>query len=425
MLHIMAVHSSNKSFTILITAITLCVVIFSQCVTQNEKKNAAAAGNSEFEKFAGSITCRNCHKNIYDSHIKTAHFLTSVVANAENIKGSFEPGKNTFHFAHGAYIAAEKKLNDFFQVGYINGTEKKRERIDIIFGSGTRGQTFGSWKDNQLVQLPLTYFTAADQWSNSPGYPNRLAFNRPITSRCLECHASYAGKISGEEIEPEAFDRNKMILGVDCEKCHGPARDHVKYQTAHPDEKTAKDIINPATFTRQQSLDMCVLCHGGRMQKTRPSFSFTAGDKLTDYFATDTVTKAAASIDVHGNQFGLLKASKCFLNSSTMTCLTCHNPHENKKGQAAVFSKRCMTCHNPNQSSAPSCSIKTVSDAAKSSNCAGCHMPEMPSKTISVLLDGADSLTSAKMHTHYIKVYPEETKKMLAFINDESKKHHK
>ena len=57
-------------------------------------------------------------------------------------------------------------------------------------------------------------------------------------------------------------------MGVDCEKCHGPAARHVEFQTQNPKETIAKFIINPAGFSRQQSLDMCALCHGGRLQKT-------------------------------------------------------------------------------------------------------------------------------------------------------------
>ena len=92
----------------------------------------------------------------------------------------------------------EKRADGFYQVGYIDGVEKKSQRFDMVIGSGTKGQSFASWNNNHLVQLPITYFTSAGQWSNSPGYPDKIAFNRPITSRCLECHATFAEKISAE-----------------------------------------------------------------------------------------------------------------------------------------------------------------------------------------------------------------------------------
>src|SRR4029078_6134244 len=127
------------------------------------------------------------------------------------------------------------------------------------------------------------------------------------------------------EMEPISFPKDKMILTVGCEKCHGPAAEHVRYQTAHPDDKTAKYIINPASLSRQQQLDACAVCHGGKIQKTKASFSFTAGKNLEDYFTTNTINEIAMSsgeAEVHGNQYGLLQASRCF-KERRVACNTC------------------------------------------------------------------------------------------------------
>lgn len=288
----------------------------------------------------------------------------------------------------------------------------------MVIGSGTKGQSYATWLHSRLFQLPITYFTSAGQWSNSPGYPNKIAFNRPITSRCLECHATYVDKTSAEGIEPEEFDKNRMLLGVDCEKCHGPAEKHVEFQTQNPAEKMGKFIINPALFSRQQSLDMCGVCHGGRLQKTKPSFEFTAGDKLSDYFLIDTTAKDANSIDVHGNQYGLLVSSKCFSMSKTLTCNTCHNTHENEKGKTALFSQRCISCHTGKHTDAPLCKMTASIGPEINKNCTNCHMPKMQSMAIAVLLQGNDIPTPAFIHTHLIKVYPDETKNILAFLKN-------
>ena len=106
----------------------------------------------------------------------------------------------------------------------------------------------------QLYQLPVSYFTAANKWANSPLYPTYpVIFNRPITSRCLECHSTFAQVTSEPHFEPEEFD-NRIIYGVDCEKCHGPGARHVLFQTQNPSEKKAKYILNPAAYSRQQKL---------------------------------------------------------------------------------------------------------------------------------------------------------------------------
>ncbi len=399
-----------------VSIIIICVFFFTECINREEQKNKTETATANAIQFTGSAKCESCHKKIYESHINTAHFHTSEIANAESIKGSFEEGKNTFTFSSGGFVKMEKRQDGFYQSAYTHNTEKLSQRFDIVFGSGTKGQSFATWSGNKLFQLPITYFSSMQQWCNSPGNPNKIAVNRLVTSRCLECHATSVETISNIENGPEEFNKATMVLGVDCEKCHGPGAKHVAFQTEHPEEKKAQFIINPASFTRQQSLDMCTLCHGGRLQKTKPSFAFTAGNKLADYFAIDTTVKDPNAIDVHGNQYGLLASSKCFTKSKTLTCITCHSPHENEKDNTILFSQRCLSCHNGKNGAEVVCKLTNAIKSGINNNCTNCHMPEQPSKAIAVLLQGTDTLTPAKMHTHYIKAYPQETQKILAYI---------
>jgi len=397
--------------------ILLCMFFFSTCIDKEKDKTKDAAAVVNYNSYSGSASCVNCHKTIYESHINTAHFHTSEIASEKTIRGSFDVGQNTFTYTSGGVVRMEKAKDSLYQVAYIRGAERIRQHFDIVTGSGTKGQTYLNWSGENLYQLPVSYFTTASSWCNSPGMPNKIVYFRPITSRCLECHTTYAEKLSPEKTEPELFDKGRMILGVDCEKCHGPAARHVEFQTQNPTEKKGMFIINPATFTRKQSLDLCALCHGGRLQKTKPSFQFTAGDKLSDYFLIDSTAKDASNIDVHGNQYGLLAASKCFQRSTTLTCITCHNAHENEQGKTEIFSQRCINCHNNDHADGKLCKMtSTISAEELKKNCTKCHMPQLPSKAIAVLLQGNDTLTPATMHTHLIKNYPDETRKVLAFI---------
>ena len=399
----------------IISIILLCSVFLSQCINNGNEKIANTVA-SNYDEYAGSEKCSGCHKSIYENHLNTAHFKTSATTTANNILGSFKEGSNTFSYSTSSLIKMEQKGEEFFQVGYINGVEKKRQRFDMVIGSGTKGQSFASWFNNKLVQLPITYFTSLNQWCNSPGYPNKMAFNRPITSRCLECHTTYAEIIPEESKEPEAFNKNRLLLGVDCEKCHGPAAKHVDFHTKDTLEKKGKFIINTATLGRQQNLDLCILCHAGGLKKTTASFQFAAGKNISDYFFRDTTAKDVASIDVHGNQYGLMAASKCFKNSTTLTCISCHNSHESEKGKEAVFSQRCVSCHTSEKHEAKICKLTATAGKVIKEKCVSCHMPQQPSKAIAVLLQGKQILTSATMHTHLIKAYPQETQKILAFF---------
>ena len=407
----------NRSALILVSLIMI-IFLLVRCINQQSEQkpvDAPASVAATFKDYVNAQTCAGCHKEIYDSHIHTAHYLTAHPADEKYIRGSFEKGKNSFAYTPDILLSMQKRDSGLFHVAYFKGEEKKAMRFDMIIGSGVMGQSFLTWRGNRLYQLPITWFTAAGQWANSPGFPHdKVLIDRPVTSRCLECHASYAQGISGTALEPVEFDRNNIIYGVDCQKCHGPAGKHVEYQTQHPDDKTARYIVNPAKLSRMQQLDICALCHGGNIQKTKPSFEFTAGKNLSDYFVVDTsgnIVQNSATIDVHGNQYALLRASKCFKVSTTMTCNTCHNTHENERGKKEIFSQRCMTCHDPGSNE-----LKTpthISIAAISRNCIDCHMPAQPSKSIAVFLEGRETPSASLLRSHFIGIYPDETKKYL------------
>lgn len=398
---------------IILLIIVLFVFFFATCINHTSEQSAIITNHAR-EQFAGSASCAGCHKDIYDNHINTAHYLTSRLASGQSIKGSFQPPQNSYGYDANTLVAMEKQDSGLFQVEYVHGSKKTVRRFDIVFGSGQMGQTYLSWVHDNLYQLPITFFSAANQWSNSPGFPNRPVFNRPITSRCFECHSTYAKVISPPEKRPEAFDRTKMIYGVDCEKCHGPAARHVDFQTKQPLEKTAKFIINPAKLSRQQNLDLCASCHGGSLSKTTASFSFAVGDKLEDHFVLDGSVPNPNNIDVHGNQYGLLRASKCFRESETMTCNSCHNSHEKERGKLAIYSQRCMTCHNTDHGSF--CKMEKTIGASIKNNCIDCHMPLKPSRAIAVFLPGGKAPTAALIRSHFIGVYPDEAKKLNDFI---------
>ena len=397
--------------------------LLTQCVNKEDDKTkeepkqesakALAVELVSREQFAGSEACVKCHRDIYEKHILTAHYLTTRPASEKYIKGSFDKGQNVFAYDTSMVVKMEKRDSGFFQVGYYKGVEKIVRRFDIVVGYGSIGQTYIFKINNQLFQLPVSYFTAAHKWANSPQFPvHPVLFNRAITSRCLECHSTFVQKISAVNKEPEEFNVQQMIYGVDCEKCHGPAAKHVEFQTQNPNEKTAKYIINPAKFTRQQSLDMCSLCHAGRLKKTQPSFQFIAGDTLANYFAIDNTPPNPTDIDVHGNQFGLLRASKCFRMSNTMTCVTCHNTHENERGKVSLFSQRCMECHNTAHGTF--CKLGDSLGTVIISNCIDCHMPAEASRSITELIAGTNKPTAALIRSHYISIYPDETKKFKA-----------
>jgi Cytochrome c554 and c-prime len=279
-----------------------------------------------------------------------------------------------------------------------------------VIGSGRKGQSFLYWNENKLFQLPVSYYSAANAWCNSPGYPATLiSFDRQVNAQCLECHATFARESSSPDAG-SGFDKPKIIYGIQCERCHGDPGRHITYYQDHPADTLARFIITAGRLTRQQRLDACALCHSGLRKETRPPFSFTVGDTLDDFSIPAYDPDSTAALDVHGNQYGLLTSSKCF-RLSQMDCASCHNVHNDEHAKPALFSQRCLTCHGSN--SPDTCTLHERKGIALQDNCIDCHMPLLPSKKIFLQLSDGQRSTADYVRTHRIAVYADVTKAFL------------
>lgn len=371
----------------------------------------AIAIHSNGMGFASSKDCIECHKTIYESHIETAHFKSSSISNESNIKGSFSADKNRFALNDGIDIVMTEKSDGFYQEVYSSKNELiDSKRIDVTIGSGTKGQTYLNWHKDSLFQLQVSYFTASDTWANSPGYSfDYKSKQRPIESRCLECHTTYAKNTESLlEMTSNTYDASQTIYGIDCQRCHGPALDHVNFHRKNPDITIPTHIKQYKDLSKQQRLDACALCHSGT-QKTNfnTPFEYLVGDKYNQYPVNNLTEEDAKAIDVHGNQYALMSSSKCFKVSKTMDCTTCHNVHENERGNTPVFNNRCISCHNNNNNNNTTtinCSKSTTTHNSDN-NCISCHMPLIASKGMSVTTH-KDSLPNAvKVRSHFIGIY--------------------
>jgi hypothetical protein len=382
-------------------------IFFSRCLSTH------STGDPRGDQYAGSSTCIRCHQGIVNSYAHNDHYKTSSPVDKETLgsRASYSGGKDRFYFSDSSYIRLEEKSHALFQSYFTTDQPTVSEKFDVAFGSGEKAQTYAYWKDDQLLQLPLTWFTGANVWANSPGFSARHArYGRVITSRCFECHGSYVERAfvrSGPLSVTENLDKSSIIYGIDCERCHGPAASHVQYQEANPTAKTGKYITSIKTLSRQQQLDLCGTCHSGNDQSAQRSlFSFVPGDTLSHFYFPDFGADNHEP-DVHGKQVQLLRASRCF-QATDMTCTTCHNPHMPETNALTAFISKCMDCH---RNSAHAVNILKDNEQKKrdfnlsTSNCIDCHMPLQTSKTI-YSNNGAETKNiSYLIRTHKIGIY--------------------
>ncbi len=362
-------------------------------------------------EFIDSNICSECHKSIVEDHLKTAHYNTFRPANKNSIKGSFVKEKNSLKLNNKVSLKMVARDTSFYQDAIVDQQEKPfySAKMDIVIGSGTKGQSYLMWHQDRLFQLQASYFTPTNSWINSPGAPNKLAPARPVIERCLECHTTYAQNISGSK-KGNQFHKTNIVYGIDCQRCHGEVTKHVKYHRLNPDEKVGQHIIKYSNLERQQRLDACALCHSGlRQEVSKDAFGFNVGDTLENFSIPDYDEKNLNSLDVHGNQYGLLKASKCFKKSTVLDCSSCHNPHKKERGEFSSFNQKCMNCHN-SLNNPIVCSGDKAETQQMNNNCVQCHMPLVNSKSMKIQIEENDEI-SVKVRTHLIGIYNHQNSK--------------
>ena len=387
--------------------ILVCIIFLSNCIADSNEADIRG------EVYAGAQTCKKCHEQIYDSYIQTAHFNTSSNLLPVEVRAAIKDGKNVFRFNDSTEVIMEKIDGDYYQSYYRNGKKLLSHAFDITVGSGRKAQTYLYYNDKKKVsQLPISYFMTEHAWANSPGFPaNEAKFDRNVPSYCLGCHSSfvdvkqtYKGVVMSEE-----FERDKIVYGIDCERCHGPAKAHADYFTDHPNAKQGKFLTSIKTLNRVQQNDMCALCHSGFKDVLQSLFKFKPGNDLNNYYIPDFGRVDTANLDVHGNQTQLMMASKCFQMSNSLTCNSCHNVHVKEREDLAIFSQRCMNCHQQVKHSFAGSELKSILQ----SNCIDCHMPLKASNAITLLTNQKVSAVPDYIRTHLITIYKKESKALL------------
>jgi hypothetical protein len=365
--------------------------------------------------YAGDSACLPCHKAQSLSYPHTGHHLTSQLPTSTSVRGSFQDGANVLTITPEndpalpvlRFVMSEKE-GSFFETavtGFGPNLQRRTERIGLVTGSGKRGQTYLYWQGDRLFELPVSYWSDGNRWINSPGYDDGTAnFSRAIGPSCIECHATYMQPLSSEAAT-NRFDRQSLVPGISCETCHGPAAAHISLESrrssqrpVHSHEPIQAAILNPASFSRDRQVDLCAHCHNGQLEPITPAFSFVPGKPLTDFFKPVPLP-VSNHPDVHGNQVGLLKLSRCYQSSSSMSCSTCHDVHAVER-PAISYSARCLTCHQWQ-----SCKVASKLGHGAANNCIDCHMPVLP--TNKIVSETAGKELHASMRSHWIKIYPQ------------------
>jgi tetratricopeptide (TPR) repeat protein len=357
--------------------------------------------------YVGPEACTACHARRVAEFKTTRHFQACRSAQAETMPPGFAPGRGTFATRDPALRFEMAQVGDDFIQTVIrttaSGEERSSARIAFVYGSGgTADEMYFTWHDDRLRELSIGWLHPLNRWGIVTYDPNGKGdLSREATTRCLECHNTWFEHVAGT---PNQYRRDSFLLGVGCERCHGPAREHVAFHRAHPEADSARAIVHPGHLTRERGLDVCAQCHSNAVKRRGPALSYRPGETLETFFTT-TVSKYPENDHV-ANQVKYLGQSKCFQKSDTLTCVTCHNPH--RPTDPAVVQRACLKCHQP-----AACTERDWLPIAVRGNCVDCHMPPRIWMNVHFHTEEDQYVPPIRRHEHRIAVYQTAKQEVL------------
>ncbi|MGI8990233.1 MAG: tetratricopeptide repeat protein [Bryobacteraceae bacterium] len=293
------------------------------------------------DDFVGARVCGGCHPAQYQSQRATHHaralqpILDSPIS--ANLARQPVAERNGWHFAY-------ERAASGLRVTAGSGGEKASTVLEWAFGAGAQGITPVGRLNGQYFEHRISWYTSVGHPALTAGHASApdagasAALGMPQSPntiyRCFNCHAT------GVRPGP---DLSSFRPGVECERCHGPGREHA----AKP---SSGSILSDSRATASQIVQFCGECH--RLPQS--------SRKEPEIVQPESVRFAPVG----------LVASRCYQASGTLSCITCHNPHADARKEDAFYVAKCLECH-----AAAAAPVSATCRRAAKEDCLPCHMP--------------------------------------------------
>lgn len=366
--------------------------------------------------YVGSQACIECHAERVAEYQTTNHFRTCRVPDVKSMTNILATAKGVFQTRNpDLRYETYSEGDQLFQaaVRKTPASEKRTvSRVDLILGAGNSDEVYLAWHDDgRMFELPVAWIQSEKQWGAAAWWRGAqfdkmgpADGTRELTLRCLECHSTYFEHVPGTLNQ---YHRQNHLMGVSCENCHGPAREHVALHRAHPDEKSPQAIVRPARLPRERNIETCTQCHSNAIKHRGPALSYRPGKPLDDFYKT--VQTRSTEEDHVANQIHYLRQSKCFQNDATLTCTTCHNPHRTTgDASPARIEKSCLPCHDPKE-----CRERPKLPVAIQDECIKCHMPSYLKINVNFQTETDDFVPPVRRYEHRIAIHPSARDEVL------------
>lgn len=371
----------------------LLLLCFSRCAEEQGEAQPAETtqgvylNHSDTARYVGKEVCKNCHYDTYQNFIHTGMGLSFDYASKTKSSAVFHADSTLYDSHSNFHYKPYWKNDSLVLLEYrLEGKDtifSREERVHYIIGSGQHTNSHIYSSGDYLHQLPFTYYTQDGHLDFPPGFEDghNTRHTRKIGLECMSCHNALPDFVMGSE--------NKYNLvpdGINCERCHGPGSIHVNHKMTGVFVDTANaidySIVNPGKLSAELQFELCSRCHlqGNAVLKEGKSFfDFKPGMHLTEVMDV-FLPKYEGKEDefIMASHVDRLKQSKCFIESGTLSCINCHNPHISVRLTGKeIFNEACISCHQEKK-----CSASMADREAKNDNCYSCHMPRSGSSDI-------------------------------------------
>ena len=330
--------------------------------------------------YAGSASCRDCHKEAYAQWQGSHHGLAERPLSAAQDRSAFEPPHS---FKHGTQNSdARVAPNGRFEI--VTMSRKGERQIfspERVIGVDPLRQFLVTAPGGRYQVTEIAYDPRSNQWFNIYGEEDRqpgewghwTGRGMNWNMMCAFCHNT--GVEKNYRAGSDTYATSMVEAGVGCEACHGPMADHVKWQRPRP--QPAKGDPTLHRFSRDQMRDTCGACHARRAELTG---AFQAGEEFFDHYALVIPDESDlyypdGQVRDEDYEFAAFLGSR--MHFSKVRCMDCHQGHTAKIRMPK--DDLCLSCHAAPVLPAPKIDATTHSFHKRGTpgdHCVDCHMPQ-------------------------------------------------
>jgi len=282
--------------------------------------------------YVGSAACKSCHAEIAEQQ-ESSHHAGALRPMAATDWPERFAAADLRERSGIAYRYA--RVREGLRVTIAQGPRTLEALFEWAFGSGAQAMTPVGRYQGEYFEHRISYYRATDHPGRTIGHEGAAAKD-PLAALGVKQDAATIGRCFGCHATNARPEQGAMEPGVRCERCHGPGQEHVARPGTHNIRRTA-------------AMELCAECH-------RQQDSAGATPERSD--------PASVRFQPMG-----LRVSRCFTRSGTMTCVTCHDPHENARRDADHYRAVCQGCHRTDPAATSSACGRN-----RGENCLGCHM---------------------------------------------------